>query len=491
MKLLSFIFFTILCLTTFSNCYDERGQHPLQMLLRSKILSQHQYLPDVDLSIEQSEVYVACQKGKKEADKIEELPGQPSVNFSQYSGYVTVDPKAERALFYYFTESEDPENTPLVLWLNGGPGCSSLGAGAMSELGPFRVNRDRNTLQCNEYAWNKVANVLFLESPAGVGFSYSNRTSDYVTGDAKTAKDTYVFLVNWLERFSDYKNRALYLAGESYAGHYVPQLASLILDHNKIKKPTILHLKGIIIGNADIDESDWHTGTYDYLRTHALIPYETHKGIIQNCNFFFNTKFSSACISYIRMVDEQIGNINLYNIYAHLCNLSSSAPLQMSNSDPCLIKYVSTYLNKLEVQKSLHVNLIEGKPRPWSECSKTVNSNWTGTAITILPIIKKLIAKDVRVWIYSGDVDSAVSVTSTKLSLNKINASIQVPWYPWHTYGDDEVAGYAVGYKKHLTFATVRASGHLVPRDQPKNALTLFASFLEGKLPPEKKQEIV
>ncbi|CAA0827629.1 Serine carboxypeptidase-like 28 [Striga hermonthica] len=219
------------------------------MLLRSKILSKHRYLPNVDLSVEQSQVYVASQKDMKEADKIEELPGQPPVNFSQYSGYVTVDPEAERALFYYFTESEDPENRPLVLWLNGGPGCSSLGAGAMSELGPFRVNPDRNTLRYNEYAWNKVANVLFLESPAGVGFSYSNRSSDYVTGDAKTARDTYAFLVNWLERFSEYKNRTLYLAGESYAGHYVPQLASLILNHNKIKKPTILDLKGIIVSS--------------------------------------------------------------------------------------------------------------------------------------------------------------------------------------------------------------------------------------------------
>lgn len=78
-----------------------------------------------------------------------------------------------------------------------------------------------------------AANVLFLESPAGVGFSYSNTTSDYSTnGDRKTAEDNHVFILNWLERFPEYKNRDLYLSGESYAGHYVPQLAHNILYHN-------------------------------------------------------------------------------------------------------------------------------------------------------------------------------------------------------------------------------------------------------------------
>jgi carboxypeptidase C (cathepsin A) len=89
---------------------------------------------------------------------------------------------------------------------------------------------------------------LFLESPAGVGFSYSNKSSDYdINGDRKTAADNYVFLVNWLERFPEYKNRDFYLAGESYAGHYVPQLAHNILYHNKKANRTIVNLKGIMV----------------------------------------------------------------------------------------------------------------------------------------------------------------------------------------------------------------------------------------------------
>lgn len=90
--------------------------------------------------------------------------------------------------------------------------------------------------------------MIFLESPAGVGFSYSNTSSDYEeSGDSRTADDAYVFLVNWLERFPEYKARAFYISGESYAGHYVPQLAATILSHNLYSNRTIVNLQGILV----------------------------------------------------------------------------------------------------------------------------------------------------------------------------------------------------------------------------------------------------
>lgn len=92
-----------------------------------------------------------------------------------------------------------------------------------------------------------VANVIFLESPAGVGFSYSNTSSDYKTGDSKTAEDNYIFLINWLERFPEYKTRSVYISGESYAGHYAPQLAATILGHNKHSNGAIINLRGILV----------------------------------------------------------------------------------------------------------------------------------------------------------------------------------------------------------------------------------------------------
>jgi serine carboxypeptidase-like clade 2 len=90
--------------------------------------------------------------------------------------------------------------------------------------------------------------VLFLESPAGVGFSYSNTSSDYSkSGDQRTADDAFVFLTNWIERFPEYKGRAFYISGESYAGHYVPQLATAILSYNMNSKSNIINLRAILV----------------------------------------------------------------------------------------------------------------------------------------------------------------------------------------------------------------------------------------------------
>ena len=93
-----------------------------------------------------------------------------------------------------------------------------------------------------------MANIIFLESPAGVGFSYSNSTSDYESsGDKRTADDTYIFLINWLERFPQYKGRDFYITGESYAGHYVPELADTIITNNMHINTTTINLQGIAV----------------------------------------------------------------------------------------------------------------------------------------------------------------------------------------------------------------------------------------------------
>ncbi|XP_042483286.1 serine carboxypeptidase-like 45 isoform X2 [Macadamia integrifolia] len=182
------------------------------------------------------------------ADKINELPGQPKVSFQQFSGYITVDEKQERALFYYFVEAEtEPASKPVVLWLNGGPGCSSVGLGAFSEHGPFRPSGERN-----QYSWNREANMLYLETPAGVGFSYSTNASYYTMVDDKmTAEDNLMFLRRWFVKFPEYKGRDFFITGESYAGHYVPQLALLIVQFNKKEK--LFNLKGIAQYDGKLD----------------------------------------------------------------------------------------------------------------------------------------------------------------------------------------------------------------------------------------------
>ncbi|KAA0053802.1 serine carboxypeptidase-like 45 isoform X3 [Cucumis melo var. makuwa] len=163
--------------------------------------------------------------------------------------YITVDDYQSRALFYYFVEAyTDPSSKPLLLWLDGGPGCSSLGVGAFVEHGPFRPKGD--VLIQNHFSWNNVANILYVESPAGVGFSFSQNATFYTTvNDTITAQDNLVFLERWFEKFPEYKNRDFFISGESYAGHYVPQLATLILR----SKLNIFNLKAIAEESGKID----------------------------------------------------------------------------------------------------------------------------------------------------------------------------------------------------------------------------------------------
>ncbi|KAE8673493.1 Serine carboxypeptidase II-3 [Hibiscus syriacus] len=440
------------------------------------------FTAQLDVNTGFSHDYIQPQGGSMETDKIIALPGQPSgVDFNHYSGYVTVDSKAGRALFYYFAESPENSSTKsLVLWFNGGPACSSL-IGAMTELGPFRVNNDSKTLFRNNYAWNNVANVIFVESPAGVGFSYSNTTLDYQrTGDKSTETDAYTFLINWLERFPQYKSRDVYITGESYGGHYVPQLANTILLNNKNTNQTLINLKGIAVGNGWIDDRTCYLGQFDYLWTHALNSDETNKGIHTYCHYF-NDKDPEQCKNFIYKSNIEPGNIDGYNIYAPLCPIDSSSLTKTSSNsvnsfDPCSNHYMSSYLNRADVQTALHA-----KVSAWDLCNDSIHGGWTDSAATILPIIKNLMSNGIRIWLYSGDVDSVVPVTSTRYAINKLKLSIKTAWRPWST--DEEVGGYVVEYDG-LTLVTVRDAGHLVPSYQPARALTMISSFLEGALPP-------
>ncbi|GFP84271.1 serine carboxypeptidase-like 40 [Phtheirospermum japonicum] len=409
---------------------------------------------------------------EKENDRIRRLPGQPEVKFKQYGGYVTVDPKAGRAFYYYFVEAQRSHKIlPLLLWLNGGPGCSSLAYGAMQELGPFRVHSDGKTLYKNKFAWNH-----------GVGFSYSNTTADVVSGgDKRTAMDNYEFLLNWLERFPEYKNREFYISGESYAGHYVPQLAHIILRHNHKSNKTIINLKGIIIGNAVINDETDMKGMYEYFGSHALISDDTAYQIMKYCDFSPNaTKLTDRCSEAVSDADKNVETIDIYNIYAPLCSNSNLTDKPKKNSifnfDPCGENYVYAYLNRPEVQKALHAN-VTSIPYDWQPCSNVLRK-WQDSPSTVIPHLKEFMANGLRVWIFSGDIDGRIPVTSTQLSIKKMKIPIKTSWYPWYLSG--EVGGYTTVYEGNLTFTTVRGAGHQVPSYQPLRALSLIMHFLDG-----------
>uniref|UniRef100_A0A0D9Y3I3 Carboxypeptidase n=1 Tax=Oryza glumipatula TaxID=40148 RepID=A0A0D9Y3I3_9ORYZ len=428
------------------------------------------------------------------ADRITALPGQPPVNFSMYSGYVTVDAAAGRALFYWLIEAADvadPASAPLVLWLNGGPGCSSVGYGASEELGAFRINPDGRSLYLNPYPWNRVANMLFLDSPAGVGYSYSNTTSDLLTaGDNKTAHDSYAFLVNWLERFPQYKYRDFYIAGESYGGHYVPQLSQLVYRNNKDVEKPILNFKGFLVGNAVIDDYHDYVGTFEYWWTHGLISDDTYQKLQVACDFESSAHASEACNKIYEVAEAEQGNIDAYSIYTPTCKKTSflkrmlirgNSPWLPRGYDPCTEKYSTKYYNLPEVQKAFHAN-VTGIPYAWTTCSDDLFYYWKDSPRSMLPIYRELIAAGLRIWVFSGDADSVVPLTATRYSIDALYLPTVTNWYPW--YDDEEVAGWCQVYQG-LTLVTIRGAGHEVPLHRPRQALKLFEHFLQDKPMPQ------
>ncbi|KAJ8505497.1 hypothetical protein OPV22_006383 [Ensete ventricosum] len=428
-------------------------------------------------------------------DRISELPGQPPVAFAQFAGYVTVNQEKGRALFYWLTEAvTDAAKKPLVLWLNGGPGCSSVAYGASEEIGPFRIDRTGSSLYLNKFSWNREANLLFLESPAGVGFSYANASSDLQSvGDERTAQDALAFLIRWMSRFPQYKHRELYISGESYAGHYVPQLAKKIVGYNKASSKPFINLRGILVGNAVTDNYYDSLGTVFYWWTHSMISDSTYKSILSSCDFR-SPRSSRKCdhvVSYA--VNHEFGDIDQYSIYTPSCTASNATDVQrlrFKNSlihrraagyDPCVEKRAEKYYNRPDVQKAMHAN-TSGIPYRWTACSDVLIKTWADADISMLPTYKELIKAGLRVWLFSGDTDSVVPVTATRFAISHLGLKTKIPWYPW--YSRRQVAGWTEVYEG-MTFASVRGAGHEVPLLQPSRALQLFQSFLAGKQLPK------
>jgi len=143
--------------------------------------------------------------------------------------------------------------------------------GFLTELGPFRPTSNGKLL-FNEFSWNKLSNVVFIEVPCGVGFSYSSSLSDYVTGDEMTAVDNYQLIQLFFKRFPEYLSNDLYLISESYGGHYLPMLAKVIVDNNGPSSGyPVLNFKGFAVGNPYTNPYTARPAMFETFWGHQLI----------------------------------------------------------------------------------------------------------------------------------------------------------------------------------------------------------------------------
>lgn len=474
------------------------------------------------------------------ADLITSLPGLDfETNFKQFSGYLTVSEENNRNIFYWFAESQsDPENDPVVFWTNGGPGCSGLIAFG-TEHGPFYYSKN-GTLTPNPYSWNKVANMFYVEQPAGVGFSYSDVKSDYITGDAKAASDNYILIKKFFERFPEKKSNDFYITSESYGGHYIPELTYQILENNKDDS---INFKGFAVGNPYVDPFSNDVALYETQYYHSLISSLVYRPWHKKCTdrhtfhlaciilenkMYFESEpgINPYALDYPVCIEEDgtLGRSVLreqgsqlmqhrdkYNTDVSLNDLSLheddefvaevkkildltpppeeiSRRLKYAKYKPCEINYFTNYLNRKDVREALHI--LEGLPK-WDSCSRIVQYSRSDVNTPLIDFYKKIISRglenNLNMMVYSGDDDSVCATSGTQYWIYDLDIDVKEDalWNHWYDK-DGQVAGYVtafdtLGGSGNFTFVTVHGAGHELPAYKPEQALEMFTTFLEKK----------
>jgi len=404
-----------------------------------------------------------------------------------YAGYITVNESSGKNLFYWLVQSQhSPSSDPLILWLQGGPGCSGL-LGLMMEHGPVHPTQDGG-LQPNPWSWNRFANLLYVESPVGVGFSFSKTPSDYNTDNNQTAADNLAFLHGFLDRFPEYSGNPLWIAGESYGGDYVPQLVSRILADPD--PPLRQSLKGFAIGNPVFSCQAWKNTAnsiyVDLFYYHGLIPFSQFWMWRQTCGATPPTvpPGYGSCDDFLTSITALIGNFDPDNLYTNFFTGNASLGPGPAAGTP-IQNLTNTYLNRADVQAAIHA-----QPAVWTQCCAEEGQsggscllNYTNTWSDMLPLYQQFFtdAPELQILIYSGDTDIATCPHAyAQLCLSELQRPLAPGglWRPWVV--DQQTAGYVEVHDRY-TYATVKGAGHEVPLFQPAAAYQLLTRFMSGQ----------
>jgi len=463
------------------------------------------------------------------SDKISSIPNlDPAMQcWDSYSGYLPVEAGAKELFYWYHEATSEASSKPLVLWLNGGPGCSSLG-GMFTENGPYVLDQGLN-VSLNPYSWNKVANMLYIEQPAGVGFSHPAAP----TNDTVTAADTHAALVAFLAKHPELKGRKFYIAGESYGGHYIPNTAKAVLDANeKADEQDKINLVGFAVGNGYTDwQLDFNTNVQNG-RFHALSSQELYDAADKACDGNFarcfwpnpNHECPDACGDAVTAATTfaMDGSIDIYDIYEDVClqkgqqrvptqmfKLMSERRNQLAQQSTgsrrsqlggttispvfptCIDNFQADYLNRADVQAAIHVDPSTIPFGKWSDCG--LDGNYSFNYESELPNYKEWVAAGkLQMLIYNGDADYILSHMGNSAWIREgLKLKQSASWKPWRG-SDSQVAGYYEEYSTAgvpLVFLTVKGAGHMVPKDRPRHALDMLTQFLQGgdydKVSPE------
>lgn len=327
----------------------------------------------------------------------------------------------DKHLFFWMFEKRASTETmkdsgpiPFVVWLTGGPGCSSTLA-LLTENGPCSVEKGGETTTINPHSWTEAAHVLWLDQPAGVGFSYGTETD---TNEKMVSEDAYYFLQAFFQTYPEYQESPLFIVGESYAGHYVPAISHRICRGNNeleaYKKNIKLNYAGLAIGNGLTDPIMQYPAYPEMVfnNSHGIkvvdeATYETMKSVVPKC---------TALIEKCSEGDSFLNKFACQSAFL-VCNTGLTSPYQMTGLNPYDIRkkcdvpplcydfsHVQKWLNLESTKKALNVD--ERNSHSWQSCNFGINmkfhSDWMHS---FSGYVAELLDDGYPALIYVGDVD--------------------------------------------------------------------------------------
>ncbi|GAA5988553.1 hypothetical protein JCM5350_004451 [Sporobolomyces pararoseus] len=417
---------------------------------------------------------------------VQSLPGLGVPKTALFAGNLPASkPLSNSDAHLYFLLARNkhiPNRQRLVIWLNGGPGCSSFD-GALIEIGPYRISQDGSVREVEKGAWNEYANVLFLDQPAGTGYSYVTK-NDNVRELADSADQVVNFLENLYQIFPEYATMDTYIAGESYAGQYIPYIAAAIERSTSISTP----LKGLLIGNGWISPRDQYPAYLDYLVEKDLV----RKGTPGYRNVL---KATEKCLKklddlekgrnagkgtvLVNECEEILGVMSAATMKDGLClNSYDTSQYHACGTEwPPDIPQVTRYLRDKKVIAALHA---QDAPRQWSHCDSTVASHfWTPQSVPSIQLFPELLQK-VPILLFAGDKDLMCAGLGIEKTIENLewdglkgfNGSEPLDW----TVNGEPAGRWTV--RGNLTYVEVSNSSHMVPMDQPLAAHDMLLRFM-------------
>lgn len=405
----------------------------------------------------------------------------------------------ENNTHYFFWKFSDQNKSPeienrTIFWLNGGPGCSSMD-GALMEAGPLRINHD-NKVVYNEGSWHKKGDIVFVDQPGGTGFSYTDR---YDTELDQVRHDFMTFLEKYFEVFPDDMHKEITLAGESYAGQYIPYIALGILERNKrVNEEEKYNLKGLLIGNGWISPNvqslsylpyavqagmitTSHPRWQEVLRRHTACQ-DLVAGSKQDDTFETNRVVDGVCEGVLNLLLEVTRdkdgpkNRECYNMYDY--TLKDSYPSCGMNWPPDLPN-VNLFLRNPDVMDSInleHKNL-------WHECDSGVGSHLKARNLHPSIVLFPSILLEVPIVLFHGNRDIICNYIGGEDMIAGLNwggqrgYSDDITVYDW--IYNDTVLGY-IKSERNLTFINVFEASHMVPFDKPDTSRALIDILYEN-----------